>query len=319
MKESALVYLIPTLWRHKGLILGSSIVAGVLIAGLMFTQPNYYKSTSLFYPVNSALLDPSSNINQATYYGDDRDIDRLLSIATSLDLKMNLIESFSLSDHYDIDTSSQKGKMKLIKGFSKNMTVHKTQYDAIQLSVEDQDPQKAQELTQAAQTYIDEMSIGVVKQTQRRILDQITDQQSTLQKKLNQIVDSLSTVRSLYGIYSSESQAEALTSLEITNPLSSSLRKKIADYNRGIAAVTSLESTQALFNSQLNSLGIEAEQLALALSADKSALHIIERPSYPLEKSRPRRSLYVLAAMLSIGLLACALVLIREQIRKITP
>lgn len=314
MKESVLVYLIPTLWKHKGLILGSTLIAGVLVAAVMLAQPNYYRSTSLFYPVNSSLLDPSASINQASYFGDDRDIDRLLSIATSLDLKHQLIDAFDLATHYDIDTSSLKGKVKLIKTFTKNMSVFKTQYDAIQLSIEDQDPLTAQKLTKAAQDYIDDMIVGVIRQTQERLFDQVSEQRKTLQIRLSQVVDSLSTTRSLYGIYSSESQAEALTSLEITNPLSSSLRKKISDYNRGIAAVTSLESTQTLLNSQLNGLGIKAEQLALAIGADKSALHIIEQPSLPLEKSRPKRSLYVLAAMLGIGLLACALVLIREQI-----
>jgi len=316
MKESSLIHLIPTLWDHKKSILGSMLVAGLVMSGVMLLLPNYYMSTALFYPVHSARLDPSSGENTVTsFFGDDRDVDRLLSIATSTDLQQSLISTHHLADHYDIDTSTVKGKIKLLKTLDKNFKVHKTQYDAIQLSVEDKDPAMAQVLTRSAQTYVDDMTISVIQQSQRKMYDQLVAQRGSLDQRQRQITDSLSVIRSLYGIYSTESQAEALTTLEINYPKSKNIEQKIKDYNQGISAVISLESLQSQLNREINTVSLKEQQISSALEADMSALHVIEKASLPLEKSRPRRSLYVLASMLGIGLLMSALILIRVQLR----
>jgi len=316
MKESSPIHLIPTLWDHKKLILVSVLLAGLVMSGVMLLLPNYYMSTTLFYPVNNTLLDPSSGENGPTsFFGDDRDVDRLLSIATSMDLKQSLILSHHLADHYDIDTSNTKGKIKLQKTLAKNFRVHKTQYDAIQLSIEDKDPKMAQVLAQQAQNYIDNTTIDVIQQSQRKMSDQLVSQRRSLEKLLSDLTDSLSTVRSLYGIYSAESQAEALTTLEINYPQSKNIKQKIKNYNLGISTVINLESLLTELSQEISSVSLKEQQLSSALKADLSALHIIEKASRPLEKSRPRRSLYVLASMLGIGLLVSALILMRVQLR----
>ena len=316
MKESSLIHLIPTLWQHKKTIIVSTLLAGIVMSGVMLLLPNYYKSTALFYPVHSALLDASSGENTSTnFFGDDRDVDRLLSIATSMDLKQSLIDRHHLADHYDIDTSRVKGKIQLIKVLSKNLHVHKTQYDAIQLSVEDKDPIMAQTLTQQAQQYINDMTINVIQQSQRRIYDQLVAQRTTLDERLKIVTDSLSDVRSMYGIYGTESQAEALTTLEINFPKNKNIEQKIKDYNKGISTVISLGSLVSQLNREITTVSLKEQQIASSLEADLSALHVIEEASLPLEKSRPSRSLYVLASMLGIGLFASALILMREQLR----
>ncbi len=319
MKENSLIHLIPTLWNHKRIIIVSTLLAGIVMSGFMLLLPNYYESAALFYPVHNTLLDPSSGDNNPTkFFGDDQDVDRLLSIATSVDLKKHLIDAHALAEHYDIDTSTIKGKVKLLNTLDDNFHVHKTQYDAIQLSVEDKEPAIAQRLTQTAQSYIDDMTISVIQQSQRKMFDQLSAQRVSLSNHLTQVTDSLSRVRSRYGIYSTESQAEALATLEINFPKSKNIEKKIKDYNQGISIVTSLESLQAQLNKEINTVSLKEQQISSALEADLSALHVIEKASFPLEKSRPRRSLYVLATMLGIGLFVSSLVLIREQLSTTT-
>ena len=120
MEDKSLIQLIPIFWKHKGLILAATIVAAILTSVVMLLQPNYYRSSAIFYPASSMLLEPGVDNNQTMeYYGDDKDVDRLLSMANSSELINDLIEEHKLAGHYDIDDTNTKGKIKLLKKFKK--------------------------------------------------------------------------------------------------------------------------------------------------------------------------------------------------------
>lgn len=317
MEDRSLIHLIPILWKNKSLILGSSILAGVVTAVVMLLQPNYYQSSTTFYPVNSALLKPGLQIDNQNYYGDDRDVDRLLSMATSSELAIELIEEFQLDNHYDIQVTDNKDRVKLMKRFRKLYNVQKTPYDAINLSVEDKDPEIAQKLTAAALQKIDKKAHDVVASSQRMMYDQLKVSLEANTNRLTSVTDSLQRVKTKFGIYSTETQAEALTTLEITSPRSSAVRSKIKNYSAGIAIVTNLESIQSKLNDEIADIAIKMQQLETSIGSTTPSVHIIEAADLPIEKSRPRRSLYVLGSMVLVGLLALSLVLIRESLSEL--
>ena len=317
MEERSLIHLIPILWKNKNIILGSSILAGVVTAVIMLLQPNYYQSSTTFYPVNNALLKPGLQVDNQNYYGDDRDVDRLLSMATSSELAQELIEEYQLANHYDIQVNDNKDRVKLMKRFRKLYNVQKTPYDAINLSVEDEDPEMAQKLTSAALENVDKKAHEVVTNSQRRMFDQLKVSLSANTSRLASVTDSLKRVKTKYGIYSTETQAEALTTLEIKSPSSSAVRSKIKNYSAGIAIVTNLESIQSKLNNTIADITIKMQQLETSIETTTPSVHIIEEADLPIEKSRPRRSLYVLGSMVLIGLLALSLVLIKESLSQL--
>jgi len=290
------------------------LIAGIVTAVVMLLQPNFYKSSTTFYPVNNALLKPGLQVNNQNYYGDDRDIDRLLSMANSSDLIQEIIKEYKLEEHYDINISDSKGQIKLFKRFRKLYSVQKTAYDAINLSVEDKDPKMAQQLTAAVLQKIDQKANEVIQGFQQRMYDQLKVSLTANTKSLTTVTDSLQSIKNKYGIYSSETQAEALTTLEINSPSSQKLQNRIKNYSAGIAQVTNLQAIQSKLNNELSDIAIKIQQLETSLGATTPAVHIIESADLPIEKSRPRRSLYVLGAMFLIGLLTFSLVLIRESI-----
>ena len=314
MEDRSLIHLIPVLWKNKTLILGSTLLAGIVTVVVMFTQPNYYQSSTTFYPVNNALLKPGLQVNNQNYYGDDRDVDRLLSMAISSELAQEMIDDHNLSDHYGIKDDDNTARVKLMKRFRKLYSIQKTPYDAIKLSVEDKDPEMAQKLTTAALNKIDKKAHDVVLSSQRRMYDQLKISLKANTKRLASITDSLQRVKNQYGIYSTETQAEALTTLEIKSPGSKVLKNKIDNYSAGIAVVTNLESIQSKLNDEISDVAIKIQQLETSIATTMPSIHIIEAANLPIEKSRPKRSLYVLGSMVLIGLLAISLVLIRESL-----
>lgn len=317
MEDKSFLQIIPLLWQHKKVILVPVIVAILLTSIVTLLMPNYYESSATFYPVNSSLLEPSVQINERSidYYGDDSDVDRLLSIANSGEIAQNLINQFDLSTHYGISLSERKGQIRLLKAFKKRYKVIKTEYDAIELSIEDKDPEMAKKLTEAIVQMIDHKSVSIVRSAQQNLLKNLRATFRANQEEVNIISDSLQKLRQQYGIYNTESQAEALTNLEVRSPGSSAVKKRIDNYNTGIARVINLESMQQELNEGIAKDVLQIRQIEAALASNTSSIHMIEAAFVPIEKSRPRRSLYVLGAALLTGLFMVLLVLIRKGLQ----
>lgn len=319
MEEKSLIHLIPLLWKNKKVIIASVLLAAIITSAIMLLKPDIYRSSALFYPVNSALLEPSLQIKDrpVEYYGDDSDVDRLLSMAHSSDIAMQTIKTHGLASHYDIDTSTNKGMVQLLKKFNKLYNIQKTEFDAIELSVEDEEPKMAQALAQSIMQLIDQKAKSIVQSAQVKMLENLKKTYDANSSQLNEISDSLSMMREKYGIYDTKTQAEALTTLEIKSPNSSVLKNRIEKYSSGIALVTNLEAIQKELNENLATAALDIKQISSSINSYTSAIHVIEQADLPIEKSRPKRSLYVLAAMLLAGLLASALVMVRSNLQNV--
>jgi len=251
------------------------------------------------------------------FLNDDSDVDRLLSMAHSSDIAMQTIKTHGLASHYDIDTSTNKGKVQLLKKFNKLYNIQKTEFDAIELSVEDEEPKMAQVLAQSIMQLIDQKAQSIVQSAQVKMLGNLKKTYDANSSQLNEISDSLKVMREKYGIYDTKTQAEALTTLEIKSPNSSVLKNRIEKYSSGIALVTNLEALQKELNENLAAAALDIKQISSSINSYTSAIHVIEQADLPIEKSRPKRSLYVLAAMLLAGLLASALVMVRSNLQNV--
>lgn len=317
-QDRPLLYIIPQLWKHKILIVSVAILAGILSALVMFSKPDYYQSISLFYPVNSALLGPVIDLrDQIQVYGNDKDVDRLLSIANSQELERFIFEEFDLADHYGMSANTPLSKSKVFKKFRKLYSVHKTEFDAIKVSVEDTDPAKAKDLVAAIVKYIDMHAVQIIKSSQAATLKSLTDDLNQKKSKLGDLTESIKSLRQQYRIYDSQTQAEALATLEIKNPNNSGVRKMIADYNAGIDDLMKLEVSVREMNKAVVFQGIEINKVQTSYDKQSPGLHVIEEAIMPLEKSRPRRSLYILGAMLFMSAITVLYILIKEQIQQL--
>jgi len=317
--DRSLFLLIPKLLKHWKLILGTSLLTGVLTAIVMLGKPNYFRSTALFYPVNSALLSPIMDMRDQYqgYFGNDKDVDRLLSISNSRTLVDQIIDEFNLADHYKIDASSPKGQQKLYLQFKKLFDVHKTEFDAISLSVEDTDPILAQKLSKSLLDKIDTQAGGYGISSQGNIVTSLNRDILQKEEQLAELSDTITRIRKKYGIYDTNVQAEALAELEINSPSNSSVQRKIQNYNSGIAELMRFEITYDELSRSIVYHQIQYDKIKNNIGHGVSVLHVIEQPTLPLTKSRPHRSLYVLGAMIFMGLVSCAYVLIKEQLGQV--
>ena len=308
-------------WFRAIVIVCSIAVLGTVIISL--TMDNYYEATTIFYAASSDLAKPAPIGNleiDIDYYGEDEDIDRLLSIANSGEVAMRLIDEFNLAEHYDIKNNTPKGRYKVQEKFYKLYTAQKNKFDAIEISVEDTDPEQAKTMANRARDLVNEIAQRTVKNSQQLQIDKYRNNIETKTVELDSLTSKIERVKEKYEIFDSGNQGEALTQALAEAESAAQIRiieSKIADFAKGVSKVVVLEQEQREFGKQLSLDKERYKQLLSAKASDYNAVHLIEPAETPMIKSRPKRSLLVIAAgfiSLFFSLLAAVIV---EKIRTI--
>jgi len=332
------------------------IGVGIGTAAISLLLSNYYESTTTFYANSVDQAKPGQIFGTSTrdieFYGDDRDNDRLLTIAESNDLKDYMIQTFDLYKHYDIDPTKERAAYNVQQKFNKYYNVIKTKRDAIELSIEDTDKELAAKMVNAAREKIDELAVKIIK-------GQLKNFQSSLEKNIaeknNQLAilgDSILALRTRYGVYSTESQGETFATQILTaesklagataklkslkasgaprdtlaqiaaniagfKSQTSILKQRTQDFNEGQSQVLVLERRQKDMSNKLGVENVNLNQLITAYNSDISAINLIEAGAVPIIKSRPKRSLIVISAVLVTAIFSFIGVLLFESYKEV--
>jgi tyrosine-protein kinase Etk/Wzc len=351
-KDNLLVGL-GILFRHRKFILmitGIVFVGSIVIALLL---PVYYKSSTIFYAASPDLSNPDKMFGggsgESQYYGTNDDVDRLLTIAQGNELLSYLIKEFDLYEHYNVDSTSPKSSFYIKEKLLGLYNVQKTKYDAIQLSVEDKDPKQAAAMANAARDKISFIAKNLVKSSQKQQMDTYKSSISESSAKLNILGDSLAGLRERFGIYNPETQGEILATMlataqgkvsalqgkldalvEASGTPRDTIRRVSANLKGAEAQLTQVKADVEKFNqgsSRVSALTEEHENAKKQISWDNERLkhweaaynaaypviHLVETASIPLVKSRPMRTIIVLASTFVAFLFAVIGALLFEQ------
>jgi len=346
-KEFNLLDMWKILWSNSKRIVFVALAIGIVTALISLFLPDYYRANTVFYAASPDLSLPSplnTGSDRMQVYGNDYDIDRLISISESNELVQHLIQKFDLYTHYQIDSSEAKSKFKIKEKFLSLYEVNKTKYGAISLSVEDKDPKMASTVANEAREKIGEIAQRLIKGSQKKTLDSYYTNISDKSANLAALNDSLRREKGKYGIIDLTSQAEVLATnkadvdLSLYNNLGvltkmkelrlpqdsinmvqakiSGLEKmkkemdaQLNKFNDGAALVRSLESQVGIINGQVGILKERYNQLLASYNSPFTTLHVVEEAEKPVVKSRPIRSLITVGATL-LGAMIMALLLL---------
>jgi capsular polysaccharide biosynthesis protein len=134
------------LWRwkiHIGITVLAAIVLAAIISSSLFIKPKY-KSSGKLYPVNTQIYSKESQSEQ------------MLEDIRSVDIKFRLIEAFHLDKVYNIDKSLPLYKTYILDKLSKNISFKKTEFETIEISVLDENPQRASDMVDSLILYFNQ-------------------------------------------------------------------------------------------------------------------------------------------------------------------
>lgn len=342
-------------WKRPILIVTGVAALGAIIISLLL--PNFYTGTTTFLAVSPDQAKPEALFSQGQirtqYYGNENDIDRLLTIAKSGELINFMIDSFNLYEHYDIDQERQKAGFKVREKFGKRYEIEKTSRDAIELSIDDRDPELAARMANAARRKIDEYARQLIQEGQHKTIISYRTNIENKEEQLGVLSDSLLRLRKQYGIYSIEGQAEALTTqlsetesklirersrLEALQSAAGvprdtiqlikakvkgleaeydNLNEKMARFNDGLAKVGTYDRQYIMANATLSDDKEQLKQVLSVYNSDIPALIVVEEANVPYEKSWPKRSYIVIGAVAIAFLFSVIGVLLLDTYRDV--
>ena len=342
-----LLGVLGTIYRWRKALRNACIIALVGSIGIALWMDTFFKATTIFYPSNQDLSKPElifgGMSKVAEYFGSDKDVDRILEIAASNELVDYMIGRFGLFQHYDIDSASHEGKYWARLKFRELYEVQKNRNDAIELTIEDTDPQLASDMANAARQKIDEIAQRLTKDSQSKLLASYDANIKRKAVELLRLSDSVRIIQSRYKIYGGGEQGNQLSRqlsraeediarntarLEVLqgNPLipldtieyikanlrgaarqrqmlltpnSKNGNMTIRDYNEGISEVSIVNDLHNQARKQLSYDLERYNQILAAHGTDIPSIQIVEMAEPPLMKSRPRRSIIVIGAVVA--------------------
>lgn len=276
--------LIRILLKWRKLIILVTFLAAAGSVGISLLLPNYYKSTTTFYPQNLSAFDrgylfgTDSKEKVQSLFGDKQDVNRVLSIAKSTELIGHIIDHFQLAAHYDIDTTKALWRYKVQEEFDENFKVIKSDLDNIELSVWDTDPDLAANIANYFVYKINEIYSGLLEERNAKNEESVMQQLADLEFELAAISDSMQGVRDTASL-----QYQVLAGIQ---------GNLLNDYNKWKSLST---------------------QYRAAAGYKVSSLFVIENAYAAEKKDRPVRWLIVVSATLAAFFLSILAAIFAEK------
>ncbi len=353
MSEYNLLSIIRSFDKWRKPIFIFTVIAAIGSIIISLSLDDYFKSTTTFYAASQDLSKPAKILSDEDlqYYGNDEDVDRIITIANSNLLTDHLIKSYDLYKNYEIDPASKLAAYKVRKAFRRNYEVIRSKYGAIEVSFEDKDPDFAAQIANAALEKINGIAQDMLEDGQQKLIDLHSNTIAEKEKQINMLNDTLNVLRVRFGIYDIIAQnvafSEMITSVKSVlareratlkslkdNPeipvdtlayqqakvagLSDqykSLQNDLSKFNQGRDQIAMFE-TQLNDTREAQSLDrIRLNQFESGKNSSSQATHLVEIAEPPLRKSRPKRSILVLAATLITFLFTSVGALLIEQYR----
>ena len=196
------------------------ILAVAALCAIVFSAPFFitplYKSTTIIYPTSSHSI--SKVLISTTYqsekdimnFGEDEQTEQMLQVLNSNRVRDKVISRFNLMEHYNIKPDGKYPITKLNKLYDSRIKFHRTEYNAVKITVLDSDAALSARIANEIAEIFDSTMNQMQKEVAIEAFRIVEQTYTTLWNEMQQLEDSLNTLRKL-GVFDYESQVEMLS------------------------------------------------------------------------------------------------------------
>ena len=209
------VDLILYLWDRKWPIISVTVFAALVSIIVSLTIPERFKSEVILFPTASSsvsydLLSMNISKKDILKFGEDEEVEQLLQVLQSDEIRDKIIKKYPLMKHYDIDSTSRYPYTALHKEFSSNISFEPTKFLSVRITVFDHDAQIAADIANDIAALVDTVRNSMQKERAVEALALVEKEYITLRDQIQVLEDSLKVIRS-FGVVDYERQSEVLT------------------------------------------------------------------------------------------------------------
>jgi uncharacterized protein involved in exopolysaccharide biosynthesis len=289
------------------------IIIGVVsaLAGVVFSMPYFmpprFKSNAIIYPSN------------LISYSSESPTEQMLQIAQSSDIRSRIINVFNLYSHYGIDTTTNPHfKTDAIAQYEENVTIKKTEYESMEITAYDEDPQMAAAIVDSIIYHFNIKAREMQRDKSMEVLVIAKNQMDMKKAEMDSMETVIKQIRNDHGILDYKGQSEeALRGLfrnlssgngngvNEAKKMIESLKEKGGEYN-------ALNEHLWRVRGNYNDLKIAYEVAYRDVNKILTYTNVVTKPQVADKKSFPVRWLIVLISVSSSLLFAFIVALIIE-------
>ncbi|MBI1781147.1 MAG: hypothetical protein HYR66_07220 [Sphingobacteriales bacterium] len=179
-------------WRKK-IILAVILVTGIT-AAIVFIIPREYLAEATVVAANPNLGDRSNIFNttfeqQFSYYGAGSDNDRLFEMSRIDTMKMFLIDSFKLEDHYKISRTNSRRRLAAYNELKEKSDFYVTELGHLRIKIWDTDRKLAANMANTVVNKINQRSIEMTNAAKQQIIKKLQQQQESNEAEVKQLIE----------------------------------------------------------------------------------------------------------------------------------
>ncbi len=304
--------LLEILWKwkkHLIFVALISVAASAIFSSSMFITPKF-KSTARIYPSNNIYT-----------FSNESESEQVLEIINSQDIKWRVIDAFNLSDVYKISKVDPQYKTYILAEFNDNVSFKKTEYETVEISVLDPDPQRACTMCDSIITFFDEKVRSMHSLKYKEVVKIAKNDLTKIDHEIDSISSQMNELRENYQILDYDSQSK-----EITKGMVKVLTEQKANTTGGkelekwMKNLTEKGGEYSFLNSQLKNLYYERDSVKQtydwSVSNSKKKIIYGQRVQNPIpadKKSYPVRWLIVFVSTFAALFAAVIAILLLEN------
>ncbi len=320
--------LLKFVWKWRKFLIIIGLATAVLSAICSFFITPRFKSTATIYAprTNSVakILLNEENYNERLdikAYAIEEETEQMMQLLNAVEIKDSLINIFNLAEHYDIDMETKGAMTKLYKAVTNNLTIKRTDYGAISISVSDEDPQMACDMTNAVLRLLDTVKNRTERERATAAYLALRRQMDSIDKEIARLDDSIQVCME-HGVFEVEQQtnrvmqqyaiAVAQGNTAAINRLNAE-QAKLAEWGPRLDAWQDLQYSFREYQSLCKQKMMDAQ---LDMQGAMPTKFIVDRPSPADKKYYPKKSLVVMVSTLCVLVLAVIVLLMIERIEE---
>lgn len=296
-------------WKHI-----AAVTIAAFILSVIFTLPEFmpplFKSTAVLYPSN---LYP---------YSTESPTEQMIQTLKSEDIRDMAIRDFDLMKHYKIKPDAKYPLTELYGIYSEFVSVSKTQFESVELTVLDTDPMIAYRLCDSLISYLNRKVRNMHREKYTEVVKIWKDQMERKKIEMDSMETAIKNLRVNYGILEFEEQIKPF-SKEYYKALASGqagtgnsrLDKVERNFAEKGGEYVSLKEHLWRVRGAYNDFKKEYEEALKNLNKEQTFANIITPPKPAERKSYPLRMLIVFSVTVAAFFFSLVLIMVLHNMR----
>ena len=303
-----------------------SAISMIISTIIAFSIEPRYKSSVVLFPASSVSISRSLLTNNVTEkdilrFGEEEDVEQMLQVLYSDQIRDRVIKKYNLMKHYGIDTTDSYPLTSLYDKFDQNITFRRTEYLSVKIEVLDVNADTAALIANDIAALLDSTINRMQKERAKKAFLIVEKEYFKKQAEIKLLEDSLKVIRRL-GINNYESQSEVFNDAyaqAITMGRTDGAKKLedklniLAEYGGAYVSIRDLLVYEVEKLSALQSKYIQSK---VDLNQDLPHKFIVNNAYKAEKRSSPIRWLIIVLSMLSTFILTMFLLLFIESYKK---